>query len=100
MGGYSKCWSVPVRLHDVTSLKTVVLVFTAVRTQIFIIGDGGGGEDMYLKCMEKYNHARHRWITMTPMHEARASFGCAALDEFVYVMGGYDGKFYLKSVER
>lgn len=55
---------------------------------------------MYLKCMEKYNQARRRWITVTPMHEARASFGCAALDEFIYVMGGYDGTFYLKSVER
>jgi hypothetical protein len=55
---------------------------------------------VYLKCVEKYNHARCRWITMTPMHEARASFGCAALDEFIYVMGGYDGTFYLKSVER
>ena len=30
MGGYSKCWSVSVRLHDVTSLKTVVLVIRGV----------------------------------------------------------------------
>lgn len=55
---------------------------------------------MYLKCVEKYDHGRRRWYTVTPMLEARASFGCAALGEFIYVMGGYDGTFYLKSVER
>lgn len=50
--------------------------------------------------MEKYDHARCRWYTMPPMQEARALFGCATLGEFIYVMGGYDGTFYLKSVER
>jgi hypothetical protein len=64
------------------------------------LGDEGDGSNMYLKCMEKYDQGSSRWYTMAPMHERRASFGCAAVGKFIYVMGGYDGTFWLKSVER
>ncbi|KAJ9583040.1 hypothetical protein L9F63_022619, partial [Diploptera punctata] len=64
------------------------------------IGGDGSDNDKYLKCMEKYDKGRNRWYMVAPMHEERASFGCAAVDEFIYVMGGYDGTFWLKSVER
>ncbi|XP_069687912.1 kelch-like protein diablo [Periplaneta americana] len=70
---------------------------------IFAIGGIGGEEnnrDMYLKSMEKYDRGRNQWFNVAPMHEERASFGCAAVDEFIYVMGGYDGTFWSKSVER
>jgi hypothetical protein len=67
---------------------------------IYILGDEGSGKDLYLKCMEKYDRGRNRWYTMAPMHEERSSFGCAALGQFIYVMGGYDGTFWQKSVER
>jgi hypothetical protein len=72
----------------------------AMNTLIFILDNEGDGKDTYLKCMERYDQGRSQWFAMAPMHEKRASFGCAALDEFIYVMGGYDGKFWLKTVER
>ena len=50
--------------------------------------------------MERYDRGRNRWNAVAPMHEERASFGCAVMDDFIYVMGGYDGTFWLKSVER
>lgn len=34
------------------------------------------------------------------MHEARARFGCAVVDDYIYVMGGIDGNKELTSVER
>jgi kelch-like protein 10 len=71
-----------------------------MNTFIFILGDEGDGKDIYLKCVERYDWRRSQWFTMAPMHEKRASFGCAALGEFIYVIGGYDGKFRLNTVER
>lgn len=75
----------------------------AVGGAIYAIGGTcveGDGTNTYLKCMEKYDQGRSRWYTVAPMHETRASFGCAAVGKFIYVMGGYDGTFWLKSVER
>lgn len=80
-------------LHYLAQMK-------AVNTYIFILGDDGDGKDTYLKCMERYDHGRSRWFAMAPMHEKRSSFGCAALGEFIYVMGGNAGEFWLKAVER
>jgi hypothetical protein len=72
----------------------------AMTKLIFILGDEGDGKGTYLKCMERYDRGRRRWFPMASMHEKRASFGCAALGTFIYVMGGYDGTFWLRTVER
>lgn len=35
-----------------------------------------------------------------PMHEVRSGAGVASIGQYIYVVGGYDGKSLLKTVER
>lgn len=53
-----------------------------------------------LKTVERFYPTLNRWFEMPPMREGRAKFGCAVVDDIIYVMGGMDGGIGLKSVER
>ena len=63
----------------------------------------GGLNDMGLemKMMESFNPVTQEWQTLCSMNERRAHVGVAGLDNYIYVMGGWnehDGA--LSSAER
>ena len=37
---------------------------------------------------ESYNPVTHEWLSLTPMPTARACLGVAAMDGYVYAVGG------------
>ncbi|GLH04414.1 Ring canal kelch protein [Gryllus bimaculatus] len=64
------------------------------------IGGATGSSTDTLSCVECYSPQTDRWHFLAPMHEARSRFGCAAINEFIYALGGTADNIWLKSVER
>ena len=70
---------------------------------IYVIGgaekDGGIGSDLSL--VESFNPVTKEWEELSPMNESRAYPGVAALDGYIYAVGGYGSIMGdLSSVER
>ncbi|XP_034249410.1 kelch-like protein 5 [Thrips palmi] len=64
---------------------------------------GGKIEDnTVLRSMERYDYNEKKWFSLAPMHEQRYDFGCVAVGNFIYVVGGIGGdqNHWLRSVER
>ena len=63
----------------------------------------GGLNDMGLemKMMESFNPVTQEWQSLCPMSERRAHVGIAALDNYIYVVGGWnEHEGALSSAER
>lgn len=50
--------------------------------------------------MEAYNATQGEWRMLPPMKSKRCRLGVVALKGKLYAVGGYDGRFFLKTVER
>lgn len=54
-----------------------------------------------MKMMESFNPVTQEWQSLCPMSERRAHVGIAALDNYVYVIGGWnEHEGALSSAER
>lgn len=50
--------------------------------------------------MECYHPENDEWTIVSSMKYSRSGAGVASLGQYIYVIGGYDGKSQLNSVER
>jgi len=66
-------------------------------TKIYAIGGYDG--KTHLNSVEEYNPDTNKWKILSPMVTPRCAHGCIALNGYIYVFGGFNGKF-LDSVER
>lgn len=74
--------------------------FGIVRRVCPVLGGKQQNEEKFLSSVECYDPALQRWITIAPMHEARAYCGVATVGSFLYVIGGFNGISWLRSMER
>ena len=75
-----------------------------VSGELLLIGGATINADGGIKCIEdieKYSPSTDTWVTITTMKTPRAEFGCAILDDRIFVAGGYnwDRSERLSSVE-
>ncbi len=71
--------------------------------ELYAIGGIGGpkdADDSFLSSVEKFDPITNSWTTLAPMHEERAFHSAAVVDCHIYVMGGCNGKMWLRTVER
>jgi hypothetical protein len=50
--------------------------------------------------VDVYDPAKDEWEPRQPMLQRRTRHGVAALDGYIYAVGGSQGKVFLNSVER
>ena len=48
---------------------------------------------------ERWNPQTNKWISVAGMHKCRSNHGVAVLNGKIWVLGGYNGESYLRSVE-
>lgn len=59
-----------------------------IANKIFVLG----GQSSHLECLdtvEYYNLAKNKWFAAAPMLQPRCEHKAVALNEFVYVLGGF-----------
>lgn len=56
--------------------------------------------DEILSSIERYDNNLRRWIYVCEMPEPKSEFGCVAVNEYIYVIGGARKNFVLNSVHR
>ena len=54
---------------------------------------------VYCVCFSRYHQDTDHWEYVASMNEARQSPGVAVLNRLIYVLGGFDGRKRLNSVE-
>lgn len=67
---------------------------------IFALGGFDNDKEIALRTGERYDMNLNKWSEIRCMHEARAKFGCAVVDNYIYVIGGINENTGLTSVER
>lgn len=68
------------------------------RGRMHVIG-GCSKDRQALKSVEIYNEATQRWELQPALAFAREGAAAAVVNDTLYVMGGFDGTSYLKSIE-
>ena len=61
---------------------------------------GYNKEQIVVSNVMRYERYLDKWIKVASMNVPRAKFGMAALDGFIYAIGGYDGTLKLSTMER
>ena len=66
---------------------------------------GGDVNHVATKDCQRYDHVFDEWLNLPKMQHARFSSACCALNNYIYVFGGYSQdtrrqKHYTKSVEK
>lgn len=64
------------------------------------IAGGYNKERIIVNNVMRYERYLDRWIKVAQLNVPRAKFGMAALDGYIYAIGGYDGTSRLASVEK
>ena len=68
--------------------------------KIYVIGGYGGADNSCLSAAECLDPETGKWEQLPPMKEARRALTAVALPDGVYAIGGYNGKDYVRSVEK
>lgn len=53
----------------------------------------------FFVCQCSYDPEEDRWTLIQPMHSKRLGVGVAVVNRLLYVIGGFDGKERLASIE-
>ena len=69
-----------------------------VGDDIYVIG-GFHGDNHYHKNCRKYNLYSKTWSHVTPMNVERCYVSTAVVDDKIYAVGGYNGRFRLNTAE-
>ncbi|XP_072024205.1 kelch-like protein 28 [Amphiura filiformis] len=75
---------------------------TVIDGMLYVFGgtSGNANEDnMYHSEMERYDPRQNLWSKMAPMHDARAYFASVVLNNCIYAIGGFNGR-WLNTVEK
>lgn len=66
---------------------------------LYVIG-GSSDDNTYSNSVERYDPVEDKWTQLASMNYERRLFGCAVLNNMIYVAGGLSHRIYLSSVER
>eukprot|EP00356_Strombidium_inclinatum_P001293 CAMPEP_0170510698 /NCGR_PEP_ID=MMETSP0208-20121228/65905_1 /TAXON_ID=197538 /ORGANISM="Strombidium inclinatum, Strain S3" /LENGTH=242 /DNA_ID=CAMNT_0010794183 /DNA_START=2216 /DNA_END=2947 /DNA_ORIENTATION=- len=70
-------------------------------SHVYVMGGyGGQTNSTCLSVVERFDVKANRWEQLAPMNEGRRALAAVALPDGIYVIGGYNGKEYIKSVEK
>lgn len=95
----------PPRSQSVKSTKRIINLLLKVIGTSEILNQASvriAEDGTVLRSMERYDPSENKWFSLAPMHEQRYDFGCVAISNFIYVVGGIGGdqNHWLRSVER
>ncbi|RWS04234.1 kelch-like protein 10 [Dinothrombium tinctorium] len=66
---------------------------------VYIIGGHQGPFNVLNSC-RKFDLRTKKWSEIAPMQERRAFLACVVMSKYIYAIGGYNGNWRVKSVER
>ncbi|CAD8167625.1 unnamed protein product [Paramecium octaurelia] len=68
---------------------------------VYAIGGYDGSAKQMLSCCEKYSLVSDEWKIIDPLQKQKCAFAAAAaINKFIYVFGGFDGRERLNTIER
>lgn len=80
-----------------TSRDEVTLVY--LKGDLYAVG-GGGKQGESLKSVEKYSQSKREWTIESELLIERRAHAALAINEQIFVIGGFDGEKYLHSCEK
>ena len=72
----------------------------AVYHDAIVVAGGAGGDDETLASVEYYTASLNEWKTISSMNQPRSGSALVASNDYLYAIGGYDGKQNSATVER
>jgi hypothetical protein len=85
---------------QMTSRRDEMGVILGDDGNIFAFGGYGGNTHDYLSSCEKFNPQKGKWEPAAALKKPRRSLCCVCMPDGIYCIGGFDGKNYLKTVEK
>ncbi|KAK3100035.1 hypothetical protein FSP39_013760 [Pinctada imbricata] len=97
--GYSLDGGTWVKLKELPFSRCHHCSVVSEDSHLYIAG-GYNKEQVVVSNVMRYERYLDKWIKVASMNVPRAKFGMAALDGYIYAIGGYDGTLKLSTVER